>query len=509
MNLLIVGNGFDIAHGLPTKYMDFLYFVKALKAGMKDAQENRFRGLDDYKRLNCSVVKFLNDILQYRSSFIKECKDENVQHNNRKFMQFSDLNLTYVDTCADDCNFQTYTSDNKKQQIGFAFIYNIYRLLIDNYWIERFKEIEKYNNWVDFESEIAKTCIVLERVLDLPKHGVDDRASVLIENDLYIAFEDYFMNANYSLGFSLNNNDYTDLSRNEIIDNKIIQRYNKYSFKVSGLYKIRNGLIDALERLIFAFELYLMFIVEDIALSNTKKQSIFQDLHIDKVLSFNYTHTWQRTYGEVDIQYLHGSIRNSQEYLDIHSPLVLGMNESLTDSEIGQNTNLIKFKKYYQRIRKNTDGAYKKWVEYLEFENTIKKENLGTCYDSYCEAKHDYQDSLTVKIIEEASQKEGVEFQNRVAEFFESYYEKDTVGRNNSSCIYIYGHSLDVTDKDVLRSFIDYDNIKIVIYYLDENDLDTKIENLVKIIGHDKLIQRRGSARQTIFFRNIATGQDI
>lgn len=28
MNILIIGNGFDLAHGLPTKYGDFLIFVK-------------------------------------------------------------------------------------------------------------------------------------------------------------------------------------------------------------------------------------------------------------------------------------------------------------------------------------------------------------------------------------------------------------------------------------------------------------------------------------------------
>jgi len=28
MNILIIGNGFDLAHGLPTKYTDFLEYVK-------------------------------------------------------------------------------------------------------------------------------------------------------------------------------------------------------------------------------------------------------------------------------------------------------------------------------------------------------------------------------------------------------------------------------------------------------------------------------------------------
>ena len=28
MNILVIGNGFDLAHGLPTKYTDFLDFIK-------------------------------------------------------------------------------------------------------------------------------------------------------------------------------------------------------------------------------------------------------------------------------------------------------------------------------------------------------------------------------------------------------------------------------------------------------------------------------------------------
>ena len=31
MNILVIGNGFDLAHGLPTKYEDFLEFIKIIK----------------------------------------------------------------------------------------------------------------------------------------------------------------------------------------------------------------------------------------------------------------------------------------------------------------------------------------------------------------------------------------------------------------------------------------------------------------------------------------------
>ena len=31
MNILVIGNGFDLAHKLPTKYQDFLEFVEYFK----------------------------------------------------------------------------------------------------------------------------------------------------------------------------------------------------------------------------------------------------------------------------------------------------------------------------------------------------------------------------------------------------------------------------------------------------------------------------------------------
>ena len=35
MNILVIGNGFDLAHGLPTKYGDFLEFIKVIRQVVK------------------------------------------------------------------------------------------------------------------------------------------------------------------------------------------------------------------------------------------------------------------------------------------------------------------------------------------------------------------------------------------------------------------------------------------------------------------------------------------
>lgn len=32
MNILVIGNGFDLAHGLPTKYVDFLEMIQCFKS---------------------------------------------------------------------------------------------------------------------------------------------------------------------------------------------------------------------------------------------------------------------------------------------------------------------------------------------------------------------------------------------------------------------------------------------------------------------------------------------
>ena len=78
--------------------------------------------------------------------------------------------------------------------------------------------------------------------------------------------------------------------------------------------------------------------------------------------------------------------------------------------------------------------------------------------------------------------------------------------------LYIFGHSLDISDRDILREFILHDNVDTTIFYyekIDENgvsdngrtELGKKIANLVKVIGQEELIKRTGGSTKTIDFR--------
>ena len=56
--------------------------------------------------------------------------------------------------------------------------------------------------------------------------------------------------------------------------------------------------------------------------------------------------------------------------------------------------------------------------------------------------------------------------------------------------IYIFGHSLDVTDRDVLRDLILNDNVMTTIFYRNKVQYGQQIANLVKVIGQDELIKK-------------------
>ena len=66
--------------------------------------------------------------------------------------------------------------------------------------------------------------------------------------------------------------------------------------------------------------------------------------------------------------------------------------------------------------------------------------------------------------------------------------------------IYIFGHSLDITDGDILSKLINMPNTKITIYYHDMEALSKYIPNLVKILGEDELISMVHGMNAKILF---------
>ena len=283
------------------------------------------------------------------------------------------------------------------------------------------------NGWIDFEREISKIVQEFEEVLK-------------INNDIFK--EDKGENSWNQLLTLRQNNMFRRLGieLSENIEKDVKEKKEKR--------------LKDLNRLIRCLEIYLSYYIINVGAEKTLPD-IDQLPSIDKVLSFNYTNTFERLYGNrfpAEIDYIHGKADISK---NIHTNnMVLGIDEYLKGEERNENIEFIAFKKFYQRIHKETGCLYKNWVTEIRADNDVlNKENV------------------------------------------------------KQHKLFIFGHSLDITDGDVLRDLILNDNVQTVIFYKDKEDFGRKIANLVRVLGQDELIKRTGGTTKTITFKLIAKGK--
>ena len=420
MKILVIGNGFDLAHELPTKYTNFLEFVKVIKQALS---KGNLTGID-WGNTDTKVKNFLI-------------------HNKGKVQEklFSNR-LMWED------------------------------LINNNFWIDYFLPIyidRKRNGkdgWIDFESEISEVI----QSLDDDMHGLSQIYNIEdIVNDL----SNDFLREMYS--------DYIDAVQPiNPVDNGFSEGI---SFK-----EIRDKLLKDLNRLIRAFEIYLTEYVEKIDIEvispdieeivATKNNDRGQkDFLYSKVISFNYTNIYEQIYlrkydvdcNENVVDYIHGKA-NANNTIDTNN-MVLGIDEYLGKKKRNKYVEFITFKKFYQRIHKGTGCKYKEWTD------TIKGDFA------------DYQ----IELEKSKTEKNIMNLKATVNKLKKQYLNKHHV--------YIFGHSLDVTDKDILRDLILNDNVHTTIFYHDKDTMGQQIANLVKVIGQKELIRRAGGKDKLIEFK--------
>ena len=381
--ILLIGNGFDLAHGLPTSYSYFLDF--------------------------CDKVSRMFTYLM---------------HIDDKAYEKSALNTWDVDDSIKDKLLEWYKKRNDNPD---KLAIEIYDNIKENIWIHYFLNI-RYTlgkNWIDFESEISNVIQAFECIRD----NIERRERIQQgEGSKVIKLEvvQNFVNISKKLKkFKKSNLDdmYTNL---EIFD--------EYIEKMT---------LD-LDKLIRTLEIYICEFINKIEV--LQKNDDIKDINPDCVLSFNYSNTYERIYGQsnkIEYDYIHGKadITNNVNTCN----LVLGIDEYLEECDRDNKLEFLPFKKFYQRIYKSTDSSYMEWVDEI---------------------------------------------------------------RQNSECpyeLYIFGHSLDKTDKDVLELLICNDNVQTKIYYHrksndDKKELGKLIRNLVRVIGAKELIRRTGGSHKTIEF---------
>ena len=402
--ILMIGNGFDKANGLPTTYKEFLEFCE--KAEIIYTEEN----LDSFNN-------------EYKT----------------KYLDPWDGNDCLKDLLNEAFISKSYVGSNITTKS--ASLNELFYCINRNIWYNYFKNISlNGHNWIDFETEITR---VIKEFDDLKKKKI--RSETIGRDIKILEYYTDFEPKDFVNIWMLTSN------QSEIPREKRTNRSAKDITKdeiecfVNILYKHLNQITRALE-------IYLSSFVSQI------KPMIAQDISdqkFDYILSFNYTNTFEKHYKksmskDAQICYIHGKA-DSAASVDTCN-LVLGIDEYLRKHEKNTNLDFLTFKKFYQRIIKQTDNSYSVWLDSIHERNKI-----GTSF----------------------------------AEDFE---------------LYIFGHSLDVTDKDILKDFILNDNVQTKIYYYqkkenDKSNFSSKISNLIRIIKQKELIRRTsGGLHNTITF---------
>jgi len=427
MDILVIGNGFDLAHGLPTKYTDFLEYTK--------------------------------EFLAYHNG---------VLHDSPRGKQFSDA-----------------LSEHKRYS-EFCEIENNQWL---KYFLNRYDEgTQKGDTWIDFEKEISEIVIALDNAnpiveyahylnapseitLDFENDSVSDKLrqfiSLLCEYDkttqkhiisnnnivdaktlvgfLYLqlryfarAFETYCLHINETIAPEM----VISSKRKEQIKKAKFQMdsHNSQARHASGYGYSKND-VPKYEKMRNEASKLFSSLISGITAIDYLSMSKF-----DCVLSFNYTNTYERLYGNENTKYCY--IHGKAQYDSAKTNIVFGIDDNLQRGEESRDFKLVRFKKYYQRIIFMNGSEYKTWLGISEKE------------------------------------------------------------RNRQNYVHIVGHSLDRTDYDVLYEIFSNNKFKILVYFYNLDDYEDKVQKTIQLLaykggnGRDELIRRVYSEQWTIKFVN-------
>lgn len=380
IKLLILGNGFDLAHKLPTRYSDFLEFCERIELMFKPSYTGNYK--KDYIDNWEAPQKIKTEALQtYEQS-------KNGENYNKIFKKIYDI---------------------LRENIWYYYFYEIYK-----------KNIYKGENWIDFESEISHIIELIDKSTNNLSDSIIDIKQVLDVN-----------NTKKPTKISL------------IFD--LLNKPKKNSQTIKNIRDLRKRFFDDLEKFTIVLEIYLSHFVEKLEID-----IISDDIKIinpDYIINFNYTNTYERLYNSKDIFYIHGKCYENRIAED--NNMVLGIDEYWSEPECDKHTNFAIFKKFVQRIRKKTG------IKHYEYSNEIKNANLITNLDDI----------------------------------------------SNKPQIYIFGHSLDITDKDILLEFLNNETAKVTIYCVDKETEGELIANTIKIIGEKSLLDKVNRIEPQIEFK--------
>lgn len=372
-NVLIIGNGFDLYHKLPTRYTDFLFLV---------------RNWEEFYAL-------------YTEQLIKSPKMKSEAAHEQFSVSVNEYGKLTEEALEDFANHAICLDNESMSILG--------DIISRNAWIKYFIETGySSEGWIDFEAEIEKLLVLVEEFCthEIYKCGGKIMSQV-INPTMYKAIKCVMKNSKV---MPLNVGLYSKSDIEKIVYGDV---------KIQLLAELKIELND----LIRALTIYMREFVGNIKVSCFSQQ--IKKLKNINLLNFNYTYTYKNIYGEVNSNHqVHGSLANSD--------IVLGVSDSAFD-----NLDYVYFQKYFQRIQKRTGAYYKTWIP-----------------------------------------------------------KESTALEDTPIKVYIMGHSLGMTDKEILKDFFFGRYVsEIIIFYHSQHAYEQLVISLIDMFGKDFVIEQTGSER--------------
>lgn len=403
--ILILGNGFDLAHGLPTGYASFIEFCS---------------------RIIC-IYSYEGSAREYYDEYLQ---DWDIHRTVKELVEDVFVHTKKMTISVDYNRF--------KKVVDFAnpTIVELYNCIVDNIWIMYFQEILFRNiargeNWIDFEAEIS----TIIRFLDQYTQNLRQFCAGIYE--------------------AIKEEQLTEVTLFFAICRERIKKIDSLEIK-----QLRERLFNDLENLTRALEIYLSYFVEKIEVH--RKISCVANLNPDYVINFNYTHTYERLYKKCEVFHIHGEC--DYQRVAKKNNMVLGIDEYLAGDERDLHTNYAIFKKFIQRMRKRTGTEHYKYIREIE--------------DAFFHGESVHAD-YSVKT------------------------DVDTIYADGISHVYVFGHSLDYTDKDVLKLFLEPEATDVKIFCKDRGTEGELIASMIKIIREEQLIFKANQRPTMIEFITI------
>lgn len=377
MNILLLGNGFDLYHKFPTRYDNFLHTVDFLQQHFVEGK-----------------LKTIGDVFG----------DKRLQKNDN-----------FIPVC-----YEAYKEVYDVTEIDAFKVKRLLSFADHNMWFKYF--LSSYNKdlgWIDFEKEIIKVLCAFKNFFSKDPKIVMQYPDNEIDKYIITSFNFFY----YTKTIELTSGIISKVKQDEILKEYILEEpYGSKIYKIDK-DKIINKLYNALLELAEMLKLYLDFFINSPIekLQEKKliaKKSIFDDMGC--VITFNYTETYEKLYTAKQIHHIHG---------DLNDKIIIGVNPDASDEpniDDFVDTVFLQFKKYYQRVLNGSDMDYLKSIKML-------KEN-------------------TSGIVSDLNK------------------------------LHVAGHSLDATDKDIIKEVFSLVNEIVIICHTTTAIADS-INNLISIYG--------------------------